>query len=83
MNDEQLLRYSRQIMLPEIDAQGQLRLANATVLLIGLGGLGSAASIYLSAAALGILYWSISTKWNFPICNAKSPTEPAIWTPEG
>ena len=55
MNDEQLLRYSRQIMLPEIDARGQLRLAESTVLIIGLGGLGSAASIYLAAAGVGHL----------------------------
>lgn len=55
MNDEQLLRYSRQIMLPEIDAEGQLRLADATVLIIGVGGLGSAVSIYLAAAGVGHL----------------------------
>ena len=55
MNDEQLLRYSRQIMLPEIDAEGQLRLAEARVLVIGLGGLGSAASIYLAAGGVGHL----------------------------
>ena len=55
MNDEQLLRYSRQIMLPEIDARGQLRLAEATVLIVGLGGLGSAASIYLAAGGVGHL----------------------------
>ena len=53
MNDDQLLRYSRQIMLPEIDAAGQLRLARATVLLIGAGGLGSACSIYLAAGGVG------------------------------
>ena len=53
MNDEQLLRYSRQIMLPEIDAQGQLRLAQSTVLMIGVGGLGSACSIYLAAGGIG------------------------------
>ena len=53
MNDDQLLRYSRQIMLPEIDAEGQLRLAQATVLLIGAGGLGSACSIYLAAGGVG------------------------------
>jgi len=55
MDDEQLLRYSRQIMLPEIDAAGQLRLAESKVLIIGLGGLGSAASIYLTAAGAGSL----------------------------
>ena len=55
MNDEQLLRYSRQIMLPEIDAEGQLRLASATALIIGVGGLGSAASMYLAAAGVGHL----------------------------
>ena len=53
MKDEQLLRYSRQIMLPEIDAAGQLRLAQATVLLIGAGGLGSSCAIYLAAGGVG------------------------------
>lgn len=42
-------------MLPEIDAQGQLRLAGSKVLIIGLGGLGSAVSIYLAAAGVGHL----------------------------
>jgi adenylyltransferase/sulfurtransferase len=55
MNDEQLLRYSRQIMLPEIDAAGQQRLADGHALVIGLGGLGSAASIYLAAGGVGKL----------------------------
>lgn len=55
MNDDQLLRYSRQIMLPEIDAAGQLALADARVLIIGLGGLGSSASIYLAAGGVGEL----------------------------
>ena len=55
MNDDQLLRYSRQIMLPEIDVEGQLRLADATVLILGVGGLGSSASIYLVAAGVGHL----------------------------
>jgi len=54
-SDEQLLRYSRQMMLPEIDAEGQQRLAAARVLIIGLGGLGSAASVYLAAAGAGHL----------------------------
>ncbi len=55
MDDDQLLRYSRHIMLPEIDAEGQLSLGEARVLLIGLGGLGSAVSMYLAAAGVGEL----------------------------
>lgn len=55
MNDDQLLRYSRQMMLPEIDAEGQQRLADARVLIIGLGGLGSSSSVYLAAAGVGHL----------------------------
>lgn len=55
MNDEQLLRYSRHIMLPEIDVAGQERLLSSRVLLIGLGGLGSPVSMYLAAAGVGHL----------------------------
>ncbi len=55
MNDEQLLRYSRQIMLPNVDVAGQEKLLNASVLLIGLGGLGAPVSMYLAAAGVGHL----------------------------
>lgn len=55
MNDEQLLRYSRQIMLPNFDVEGQLRLQAATVLIVGAGGLGSPVSMYLAAAGVGHL----------------------------
>ncbi|MCU7809390.1 MAG: molybdopterin-synthase adenylyltransferase MoeB [Candidatus Thiodiazotropha sp. (ex Semelilucina semeliformis)] len=55
MNDEQLLRYSRQIMLPSIGIEGQERLASSRALIIGLGGLGSPVSMYLAAAGIGTL----------------------------
>ena len=55
MNDEQLLRYSRQIMLPAIDIEGQNRLLNSRVLIIGLGGLGSPIAMYLAATGVGHL----------------------------
>jgi adenylyltransferase/sulfurtransferase len=55
MNDEQLLRYSRQIMLPELDISGQEALLDATVLIVGLGGLGSPVALYLAAAGVGKL----------------------------
>jgi adenylyltransferase/sulfurtransferase len=41
LNDQELLRYSRQILLPHVDIDGQLRLKQGRVLIIGLGGLGA------------------------------------------
>ena len=55
MQDEQLLRYSRQIMLPDIDIVGQQRLNDARVLIFGMGGLGSPVAMYLAAAGIGHL----------------------------
>ncbi len=55
MNDDQLLRYSRQIMLPYVDVKGQEKLLNARVLIIGMGGLGSPVAMYLAAAGIGHL----------------------------
>lgn len=55
MNDQDLLRYSRQIILPEVGIEGQQTLLDATMLLIGLGGLGSPSAMYLAAAGVGHL----------------------------
>ncbi len=55
MNDEQLLRYSRQIMLPQVDFKGQERLGRSCAMIVGAGGLGSPAAMYLAAAGVGHL----------------------------
>lgn len=55
MDDRQLLRYSRHILLDEIGIEGQQRLLDATVLVLGCGGLGAAALPYLAAAGVGRL----------------------------
>ena len=55
MNDEQLLRYSRQILLPSFGIEGQEKLLNSHVLIMGLGGLGSPVAMYLAAAGIGKL----------------------------
>ena len=55
MDDKQLLRYSRHILLPQIDIRGQEKLLASRVLIIGLGGLGSPVAMYLAASGVGHL----------------------------
>jgi len=55
MNDDQLLRYSRHILLPQCDITGQEKLLSSHALIIGLGGLGSPVALYLAASGVGEL----------------------------
>jgi len=55
MNDDQIQRYSRHILLPEVGGKGQKKIANAKVFIVGAGGLGSPAALYLAAAGVGTI----------------------------
>lgn len=55
MNDNQLLRYSRHILLPQVSYEGQEKLVNSHALIVGAGGLGSPVALYLAAGGVGTL----------------------------
>ena len=71
MNDKDLERYGRHILLPEIDYEGQQKLLDSHVLVVGLGGLGSPASIYLASSGIGELTYVILIMSNYQICKDK------------
>src|SRR5256885_12516906 len=53
LSNEEILRYSRHLIMPEVGMEGQLKLKNAKVLMIGAGGLGAPLGMYLAAAGVG------------------------------
>ena len=55
LSNQEILRYSRHLIMPEVGMEGQLKLKNAKVLLIGTGGLGAPLGLYLAAAGVGRL----------------------------
>ncbi|NRN29792.1 HesA/MoeB/ThiF family protein [Photorhabdus heterorhabditis] len=56
LNDQEFMRYSRQLLLEDIGPEGQEKLKSSCVLIVGLGGLGAPASLYLAAAGVGTIY---------------------------
>lgn len=78
MTDEQIERYSRHIILKEVGAKGQKKLLKGKVLIIGAGGLGAPAAMYLAAAGVGTIGIVDADEVDLPICRDRSSTAQQI-----
>jgi molybdopterin/thiamine biosynthesis adenylyltransferase len=67
LTDNQLTRYARQLLLPQVDLDGQMRLQRSCVLVVGAGGLGCPVTQYLAGAGVGHIVWSIRIRWSSAI----------------
>ena len=76
LTDEQRERYSRHILVPEIGLEGQMKLLDAKVLLLGAGGLGAPTALYLAAAGWAPSASSTTTWSTCPTSSARSSTPP-------
>src|SRR5437870_1354044 len=79
LSNEEVLRYSRHLILPDVGVDGQRKLKAGRVLLIGAGGLGSPLALYLAAAGGGRSASSISMWSTCRICSAKCCTVRRMW----
>ena len=63
LSNEEVQRYSRHLIMPEVGMTGQKKLKAASVLLIGAGGLGSPLAMYLGAAGIGLAFKLVAWRW--------------------
>src|SRR5690348_6614929 len=78
LNNDEILRYSRHLIMPEVGMEGQLKLKASKVLCIGAGGLGSPLALYLGAAGVGTLAWWTSMSLTIPIFSVRSSIVPPM-----
>ncbi len=76
---EEIARYSRHLLLPEVSLEGQARLKAGSVLVVGAGGLGSPAALYLAAAGVGTIGLADFDAVDARTSSDRSSTRPRRW----